>query len=134
MLDRIFGVEISAECAPQSKLRWAWNEVSRLGGDARVNKLAANLGWSPRHFISNFQEITGLPPKAQARRWRFQKARTHLDHTSLSLAEVAAACSYSDQSHLTREFRELGSCTPAAYRAVRFSDLPGLPAEATEGK
>jgi AraC-like DNA-binding protein len=134
MLDQIFGSEILAKCAPPSKLRWAWDEVRRLGGDARVRKLAASLGWSSRHFISKFQEITGLTPKAQARRWRFQKARTYLDQTLLSLAQVAALCGYSDQSHLTREFRELGSCTPAAYRAARFSDLPGLPAEATEAQ
>ncbi len=132
MLDQIFGSEILALCAPPSKLRWAWNEVRHLGGDARVNKLATSLGWSSRHFISKFQEITGLTPKAQARRWRFQKARTYLDQTLLSLAQVAALCGYSDQSHLTREFRELGLCTPAAYRTVRFSDLPGLPAEALE--
>jgi len=134
MLDHIFGAEIPAQCARPSKLRWVWNEVSQLGGDARVYKLAASLGWSSRHFISKFEEITGLTPKAQARRWRFQKARTYLDQTSLSLAQVAALCGYSDQGHLTREFRELGSCTPAAYRAVRFSDLPGLPAEAIEAK
>ena len=107
MLDQIFGVEIPARCAPRSKLRWAWNEVGQLGGDARINKLAARLGWSSRHFITQFQEMTGLTPKAQARRWRFQKARTYLDQTSLPLAEVAALCGYSDQSHLTREFREL---------------------------
>jgi AraC-like DNA-binding protein len=134
MLDHILGVKIPRRCGPQSKLRWAWNEVSHLGGDARVSKLAASLGWSSRHFIAKFQEITGLTPKAQARRWRFHKARTYLDQTSLSLAEVAALCDYSDQSHLTREFRELGSCTPAAYRTVRFSDLPGLPAAATEAE
>ncbi len=134
MLDDIFGVPIPARCAQPSKLRWAWNEVSRLGGDARVSKLAASLGWSSRHFIAKFQEIIGLTPKAQARRWRFQKARTYLDQTSLSLAQVAAICGYSDQNHLSREFRELGSCTPAAYRAFRFGDLPGLPAEATEVK
>jgi AraC-like DNA-binding protein len=132
MLDDIFGVKIPAVGTHASKLRRAWNEVSRLGGDARVNKLAASLGWSSRHFISKFQETIGLTPKAQARRWRFQKARTLLDQTSLPLAQVAALCFYSDQSHLTREFRELGSCTPAAYRALRFSDLPGLRAEAAE--
>ena len=132
MLDRMFGVKISAAWTPRTELRWAWNEVRRLGGDARVNKLAAGLGWGSRHFISKFQEITGLTPKAQDRRWRFQKARTCLDQPSLSLAQVAACCGYSDQSHLSREFRELGSCTPAAYRATRFTDLPGLPAEAAE--
>ena len=134
MLDHIFGTVIPARCGPPSRVRWAWNEISHLGGDARVSRLAASVGWSTRHFISMFQEITGLTPKAQARRWRFQKARTYLDQTSLSLAQVAAFCGYSDQSHLTREFRELGSCTPTAYRTVRFSDLPGLPAEAIQAR
>jgi len=134
MLDHILGVRIPRRCGPPSKLRWAWNEVSRLGGEVRVHKLAASLGWSARHFIAKFQEIAGLTPKAQARRWRFHKARTYLDQSSLSLAEIAALCDYSDQSHLTHEFRELGSCTPAAYRTVRFGDLPGLPAEATEAE
>lgn len=55
--------------------------------------------------IAKFQEAAGLTPKAQARRWRFQKARTYLDQTSFSLARVAGLCGYSDQSHLTREFR-----------------------------
>jgi AraC-like DNA-binding protein len=57
-----------------------------------------------------------------------------MHQTSISLAQVAALCGYSDQSHLTREFRDLGSCTPAAYRAVRFTDLPGLPAEAIDAE
>jgi AraC-like DNA-binding protein len=134
MLDHILGLRIPRRCGPPSKLRWAWNEVSHLGGSARVHRLAAGLGWSDRHFIAKFQEVTGLTPKAQARRWRFHKARKYLDQSLLSLAEIAALCEYSDQSHLTREFRELGSCTPAAYRAVRFADLPGLPAEATEAE
>jgi AraC-like DNA-binding protein len=134
MLDDLFGVRIPAMSTQSNKLRWAWNKISRLAGDVRIHKLAAGLGWSSRHFISTFRETVGLTPKAHARRCRFQKARTCLDQTSLSLAEVAALCGYSDQSHLTREFRELGSCTPAAYRAVRFSDLPGLPAEAADFK
>jgi AraC-like DNA-binding protein len=132
MLDETIGSRMPAPRAQTSGLRWAWNELARLGGDVSVNKLAASLGWSTRHFISKFQEITGLTPKAQARRLRFQKARACLDETSFSLAQVATLCGYSDQSHLTREFRELGSCTPASYRAVRFADLPGLPAEAID--
>jgi hypothetical protein len=38
MLNDIFGVEIPAVGTQPGKLRWAWNEITRLAGDARVNK------------------------------------------------------------------------------------------------
>jgi AraC-like DNA-binding protein len=49
-----------------------------------------------------------------------------------TLADTAAACGYSDQSHFTREFGAFVGCTPAAYRAARFADLPGTPASVLE--
>ncbi len=40
----------------------------------------------------------------------------HDRHTSL--AEVAAACGFVDQSHFTHAFRRRYRCTPAQYRAL----------------
>ncbi|WP_062115044.1 helix-turn-helix domain-containing protein [Aureimonas sp. AU40] len=34
------------------------------------------------------------------------------------IAEIAAACSFGDQSHLTRVFKSETGLTPAAYRAA----------------
>ena len=41
----------------------------------------------------------------------------------LSIAQVARACGYYDQAHLTRDFRELAGVSPARLLA---SDLPSV--------
>lgn len=80
------------------------------------------------HLAACFRDATGVTPKVAARRLRFDRARGMVEASGLGLADIAAACGYSDQSHLTREFTELAGCAPATYRAARFPDLPGTPA------
>ena len=41
--------------------------------------------------------------------------------TTTSIAEIAAACGFSNQEHLTRLFRRARGTTPAAYRKSRCS-------------
>ena len=130
-LDRYFGARIQSELrSTPGELRWAWNELATRGGNVAIRDLALQVGWSRRHFITRFRDCIGLAPKESARSWRFQRARNLLAKDTASIAEVASAVGYSDQSHLTREFRELGRCTPAAFRSIRFANLPGIPAEA----
>jgi AraC-like DNA-binding protein len=130
--DAYFGARI--ETAPREvprELTWAWNELSRRSGQVAIADLATEIGWSRRHLIGRFRDWTGVNPKTLARSWRFQRARALLVNKTKSIAEVANICGYSDQSHLTREFKELGGCSPSTFCSMRFSDLPGLPAEAT---
>jgi len=129
-LDRYLGVKVEARGPALRELRWVWNELAKFSGNLLIRDLAREVGWSRRHLIARFRDATGITPKVLARSWRFERARGLLSRSAASIAEVASECGYSDQSHLTREFRELGACSPAAFRSVRFPDLPGLPAEA----
>jgi AraC-like DNA-binding protein len=119
----------AATHALSPEVRWAWERLERSGGRASIRGLASEIGWSGRHFGRRFIEETGVMPKMAARRLRFDRARNLVECTPLALAEIAAACGYADQSHMTREFVELAGCSPAIYRAARFPDLPGTPAD-----
>jgi AraC-like DNA-binding protein len=107
---------------------WAWSQLELSGGGVRVADLADEIGWSRRHFASRFATQVGLPPKAVARVLRFRKATDLLGDPSraggrlATLADVAAACGYSDHSHFDRDFRALAGCTPTQYVA---STIPG---------
>ncbi len=57
-----------------------------------------------------------MTPMQYLRSVRTQAARRLLTATSRSLAEIAADVGYTDQSHLTKRFREVTGMTPAAYR------------------
>lgn len=134
LLDDLFSARIArANRLPRREVRWAWEQLERSGGAIPIGALSREIGWSGRHFANCFRDATGLSPKAAARRLRFDRARCMIEGSMTTLADVAAACGYSDQSHLTRDFGELAGCAPAAFRAARFAGLPGTPASVLKG-
>ena len=90
-------------------------------GAARVETLAAEVGWSRRHLSARFRAEVGLAPKAVARLTRAEYA-ARLLRSGLPLAEVAYAAGYADQPHFNRDFRELAGCAPGQFPFVQ--DMP----------
>ncbi|NUP40143.1 MAG: AraC family transcriptional regulator, partial [Streptomyces sp.] len=115
----------------------AWQRLLSAGGRLRIDKLAADTGFSERHLRNRFRADIGLTPKAAARVIRFDLARRRLaalPHYRLRssggtpmgprcLAGLAADCGYADQSHLDREFAALAACTPSAWLAQEFRNI-----------
>ena len=65
----------------------------------------------------------GLPLRSLAGILRFQRAMAMLHAgTADSLCELALAAGYSDQAHMTREFRRFGGFTPALPQAAPIID------------
>jgi AraC-like DNA-binding protein len=81
----------------------------------RIADLQRDSGYSPRHFIALFRTAVGLAPKQFFRVRRFNEAVRRMAAGD-SLSETAAASGYSDQAHLTREFREFAGVAPTRYR------------------
>jgi AraC-like DNA-binding protein len=56
---------------------------------------------------------------------RFERACTMLERPPPrpGLAEVAAACGYFDQAHMSREWRQLAGCSPTTWMA---EELPSV--------
>jgi AraC-like DNA-binding protein len=111
------------------ELTWAWKSLEQSHGQAPVQMLAREIGWSERHFINQFRVYFGVRPKSTARRLRFSYAYDMLSsHPSGDLSAIAARSGFSDQSHMTREFHAFAGVTPGILRTARFDDLPGIPA------
>jgi AraC-like DNA-binding protein len=86
-------------------------------GYSRVGEIQRQAGYSPRHFVALFRAAVGLTPKHYYRVKRFTTALQGLANCNTrGLADLAAAVGYSDQAHLTREFREFSGVTPTQYR------------------
>ena len=100
-----------------AQLEWAWARLMQTGGAVAVESLAAELGWSRRHFGSRFRAEVGMAPKALARLLRFERAVARL-RGGEDLATLALACGYYDQAHFNRDFRAFTGTTPIAYRQV----------------
>jgi AraC family transcriptional regulator len=80
--------------------------------------LAAEAGVSEGPFIRLFKNRFGLTPHQYVVKRRLAKSKELLA-SDRNLAEVAALCGFSDQSHFTRLFKREYATTPSAWRRDR---------------
>ncbi len=90
--------------------------ISRYRESVRIEEVAKELNIHPGHLARLFREQLRTSPSAFLRRLRVNEARRLLTSTDQTVAEIAAAAGFSDQSHLTREFRRSLGTTPAVFR------------------
>jgi AraC-like DNA-binding protein len=79
-----------------------------------LTELAQMAGLSPYYIHRVFEREVGLPPHAYLESVRMRQAQRRLSQGE-SIAQVAAALGFSDQSHLTRRFTRLLGITPGQY-------------------
>ncbi|MFI0450377.1 helix-turn-helix domain-containing protein [Actinomadura sp. 6N118] len=101
------------------EVAWAWQRILSSRGRARVDGLAAEVGWSRKRLWSRFRSQLGLPPKRAVKLVRFDHA-AHRLVAGEGAAQVAADAGYADQSHLHRDVMELTGATPATLADEPF--------------
>jgi AraC family transcriptional regulator len=84
-----------------------------------VAQVASECGLSPAHFSRAFKLSTGVTPHNWLQTCRVRMARELLKSADGSLAEIALACGFFDQSHFTRVFKRVVGQTPRVWRHVR---------------
>jgi AraC-like DNA-binding protein len=106
----------SAERAqPRRDVNAAVDLILRTGGAGHLQAIASRAGVSLRHLERRFAHEVGLAPKAFARIVRLQAALRRIGQGT-PLGDVAVACGYFDQAHMTRDFSRLAEISPAAWR------------------
>lgn len=107
---------------PTSEHRRACAAFDRIRADpdlTSVEELAERVGESLRALQRLFRDHVGLSPKRVIRRHRLQEAAVRLEAgTHVSLADLAVELGYSDQAHLTRDFKAMVGKTPADFRVA----------------
>ena len=80
-----------------------------------LRELAAAAGLSRFHFGREFKRHVGVSPARYVEQARIAQAKRLIVGAELSLAAVAQAVGFADQSHFTRRFRAHEGCTPAQF-------------------
>lgn len=90
--------------------------VTLMAGDltATASSVACAVGLSERQLHRYFTRAVGYGPKRFQRIVRFQRLLAHARRAPVSvpLAELALELGYADQSHMTRDVRELSGTVP----------------------
>lgn len=96
-----------------------------------LDQIAGQCGLSVNHFVRAFRRSTGTTPHRWLMLQRLKGAMRLMQERRLTLAEIAAACGFCDQSHLTRVFTVRLGITPGQFRRSCFN-APERDASLTE--
>jgi AraC family transcriptional regulator len=81
-----------------------------------ISRLSAESGLSVSHFVRQFRLATGISPHQFVLRRRVARARRMLAETDEPIAQIALACGFSHQEHLTNVFKRQVGIAPAGFR------------------
>lgn len=95
-----------------------------------VSSLAKRAGWSTKHFIASFKQVTGQTPLAYLQRVRINHALDLLSQDDLSIHDVARMVGYRDPAYFSRVFRKSVGVPPSQCSAQRV-DRDGFDASHT---
>ncbi len=88
----------------------------------RVWNVASEIGVERTRLAHAFRREYGISMKEYAGRLRFANACELLAESSASLSTVALEAGYSDQSHMSRDFRKRSGATPSRFRLLSSSE------------
>jgi AraC family transcriptional regulator len=80
-----------------------------------LRELAGAAGLSRFHFGRVFKRHLGVSPARYVEQARIAQAKRLIVDARMSLASVAQAVGFADQSHFSRRFRVREGCTPAQF-------------------
>lgn len=104
---------------------YEWNEAiqkminwieANITEDPTLPEMSRQIGYSPYYCSVQFHRLCGMTVKAYVAGRRLALAAVELRDTDERIIEIAQKYGFSSQEALTRAFRGLFGCTPAAYR------------------
>lgn len=94
--------------------------LERLNDDpsapVSAGALAESVSRDAAYLCRAFRRSVGCTMSEYVRQLRTKKAAHLIASSAMPLADVAAACGFADQSHLTRAFKRTTGMAPHAYR------------------
>lgn len=89
-----------------------------LKEEISIECLSAIASMSTGHFARGFKKVMGESPHRYLTRRRIEQAKKLLAGSRLPIAEVAQACGFSSQSHLTAVFGQHCGMSPHRFRLL----------------
>ena len=109
----------AADSLPSPWLAKVYEAVSEISEfPVSIAGLSRNVGVHPVHLVRSFKKAFGCTPGEMRSARRVSVAADLLTTSRRALAEIAADCGYSDQSHFTNEFRRSLGFAPGRFRRL----------------
>ena len=112
-----FSAQLGAQLAEREPLRELQVAIAEHpGGDYRVDRLAAHVAMSPRHFARVFRAEIGCSPAVYVERTRIEIAQRLLESTGIAVDAVARDAGFGTVETMRRAFARRVGASPTEYR------------------
>jgi transcriptional regulator GlxA family with amidase domain len=112
-----FSAQLGAQLATREPMRdlqqWI---VDHPDDDHSVDRLAARVALSPRHFARVFRDEVGCTPAAYVEQVRVEVARRLLETTDCAIAEISRTAGFGTAETTRRAFARRVGTSPTEYR------------------
>jgi AraC-like DNA-binding protein len=116
ILEHALTQRLAAPLRRSPAVRLALDLMGPHGAGASIREIVRQTGLSHRRLVTLFTNEVGLSPKVFCRILRFQHVHALAQRTGRpEWAQVALACGFFDQAHLSNEFRKLSGLSPKEY-------------------
>jgi len=89
---------------------------AHLSEPLRLSDLSDTVGMNPFHFTRVFKAEMGLTPSRYVVKRRLERGRELIEHSTLTLSEIAYRVGFSSQAHMTSKFKDHFGVTPGEMR------------------
>jgi AraC family transcriptional regulator len=89
---------------------------AHLAENIGLQDMATVAGLGQHHFSTMFRQSTGISPYRYVIERRIDLAKRQLRQQDTAIIDIALACGFADQSHLTKHFRRSVGITPRTFR------------------
>ncbi|ANF97006.1 helix-turn-helix transcriptional regulator [Paenibacillus bovis] len=114
LLQRTASYPLHRYYAPLAELR---NDLYRSPRqNISVTQLAEMLGMSKSHFQHMYKQLFGCSVMTDIINGRMEQAKYLLDHSEMSVTQIADTCGYENDTHFMRQFKKFVGSSPRTYR------------------
>ncbi|HEY3404854.1 MAG TPA: helix-turn-helix domain-containing protein, partial [Ohtaekwangia sp.] len=86
----------------------------------RLSSLSREFNYAPGYLSTWFKRHTGESLKQYITRYKLKLIETRLLYSDLSLSEIADEFGFSDESHLSKQFRKYTGVSPRNFRKKKI--------------
>lgn len=115
-LSRHKAAQAQKQYSGQFALIYGYMQENFRKGNLSLNMLAEEFQISPSTLSREFQKNTGQGFLELLHGMRVETAKYEIQHTDVSLKEIAASVGYSNVLTMTRAFKKYVGCTPGEFR------------------
>jgi len=91
-----------------------------------LERIAAEVGLTPFHFLRVFKSVLGVTPHQYLVRARLRRAAHLLAHESVAITDIAYAVGFGDLSNFVRTFHRAAGVSPREFRKTSRDDRARL--------